>query len=80
MKELNLKIDPDFYDALCQEDRNLLMNKEVEFERDFGISRLTDDQELRFKNAKSAEKQIYRLPFYDMLYNQRYRNMFEWNQ
>lgn len=56
------------------------MKKEVELQRDFGISRLTDYQEFRFANARSAEKRIYRLPMYDMLYNQRYRNMFEWNQ
>ena len=56
------------------------MKKEVELQRDYGISRLTDYQEFRFKNASSAEKCIYRLPMYDILYNQMYRNMFEWNQ
>lgn len=56
------------------------MRKEEELEMKFGISRLTDMQELKFKTAVPKEKMIYRLPLYDMLYNQDYRNMFEWNQ
>lgn len=69
MKHRNNEIQPDFFSALCQEDRDLLIMKEEELEKDYGISRLTANQEYRFKNAWSAEKRIYRLPLYDMLYN-----------
>ena len=69
MKDANYDLEPNYYDALSQRDRSLLMKKEVELERDFGISRLTDFQEYQFTHAKPAMKMLYRLPMYDMLYN-----------
>ena len=56
------------------------MLKEVELQKGFGISRLSDYQEYQFNNVLPAEKMLMGLPLYDMLYNQLIRNQFEWNQ
>lgn len=69
MKDENHKIEPDFYDALAKKHRMFLIEKEEELENHFGISRLTVEQEDKFKNASPAEKSVFRLAIYDMLYN-----------
>ena len=80
MKELNYVIEPNYYDAVSHLDRQLLIKKEVELGREFGIHRLTRDQKEQFNDAEPGERMIIGLGFYDMLYNQKWRNNFEWNQ
>ena len=69
LKTLNHLIEPNFYDALNNCDRRLLITKEEELNRDYGISRLNDNQEKNFMDARPAHKMIIGLAMYDILYN-----------
>jgi len=55
------------------------LETESSLEEEFNISRMSDSQEAAFGNTIPGKKKVFRQPFYDILYNQHYRNMFEYN-
>lgn len=57
-KNENYKIEPNFYEALSQKIRDVLLEREDALDTNFGISRLTLKQEYQFSKAQSAEKMI----------------------
>ena len=77
----NLKPKPNtcsYYSVISTPDRLFFKTEEDFLRKTYGIERTSKERVQKLIHAKEGKRQIIRLAFYDMLANQKYRNMFQY--
>lgn len=70
-----------FYDILSKSDKMWMLKEEKFLRKHYGIHRFPHGvlSQLYKNNPPNTDKRIMKNPFYDILANQKYRNMFEYD-
>jgi hypothetical protein len=77
MKDKPLK--ENFYQIISESDKQWVLAEERFLLKTYGVHRLQKGVYKKIKNAVPGKKVILKVPFYDILANQKYRNMFEYD-
>ena len=77
MKQRSAK--ENFFSIISKSDKVWFLSENEYLKKSYGIERVNKDVTQAIRKAKIGNKVISKTPFYDMLANQSYRNIFEYD-